>query len=172
MSRVPFGHRVVADEIPAGGRDFHLEADEADRRGLADALGIPEVESLSAEIRITPIRDRAYAVRGAISAVVVQTDVVTLDPVRQKVTEPIEMTLVQAEEAAAGNPRSNEPMDPEEPDFFPAGRIDLGAIAREHLALGLDPYPRAAGVEFEGYAESDAEESPFAALVGLKVKGG
>jgi hypothetical protein len=49
------------------------------------------------------------------------------------------------------------------------GRIDLGAIAAEHLALGLDPYPRAPGAEFADHIEDAAREtSPFAALGLLK----
>ena len=47
--------------------------------------------------------------------------------------------------------------------------IDMILVA-EHLALGLDLYPRAPGVEFADHIEDDpaADASPFAALRGLK----
>ena len=34
------------------------------------------------------------------------------------------------------------------PDPIVDGKIDLGALAAEFLALGLDPYPRKPGVAF------------------------
>ena len=51
-----------------------------------------------------------------------------------------------------------------------SGEIDLGAIAVEHLALGLDPYPRARGRRVPGHIEDEAgpADSPFAALERLK----
>jgi hypothetical protein len=58
---------------------------------------------------------------------------------------------------------------PDPPDPIIGGRIDLGALAAEFLSLGLDPYPRKPGVDFEA-PEGDApgEESPFAALGKLR----
>jgi hypothetical protein len=59
------------------------------------------------------------------------------------------------------------------PDLYRNGRIDLGVIVSEHLALGLDPYPRAAETEFAGHVEdgSTSDPSPFAALARLKGGG-
>ena len=37
----------------------------------------------------------------------------------------------------------------EPPDEIVNGKIDLGAVAAEFLALGLDPYPRKPGVDFD-----------------------
>jgi hypothetical protein len=36
---------VVADDIPPEGRRFHIEANEVERRGLAESLGIPGLSS-------------------------------------------------------------------------------------------------------------------------------
>lgn len=47
------------------------------------------------------------------------------------------------------------------------GRIDLGALTAEFLALGLDPYPRKPGVDFEPVA-SGPESGPFDALRRLR----
>jgi uncharacterized metal-binding protein YceD (DUF177 family) len=59
------------------------------------------------------------------------------------------------------------------PDPIIAGRIDLGALVTEFLALSLDPYPRKPGVEFEDAPtapDDRLEESPFAKLAALKDK--
>ena len=91
--------------------------------------------------------------RGTLTASVVQTDVVTLEPVRQEVSEAIDLTLVPAEDdslaRSEGRSRS-EVEDADERDVYRGGRIDLGAIVLEHLALGLDPYPRSPGVGVSG----------------------
>ena len=54
--------------------------------------------------------------------------------------------------------------DEDEPDPIVDGRIDIGALAAEFFALGLDPYPRKAGVAFERPAEPEGEATPFSAL--------
>lgn len=177
MSTEGFSHSVVVRDVPADGRNYLVEANEEERRRVAEALGIPEVKSLRAEIEVRPVRGRAYSVRGLLNAVVVQTDVVTLELLTQAMEEPIDVTLVPANEATA-KPNAREILvDAEEadgPDVFHKGRIDLGLIAAEHLALGLDPYPKAPDAAFSGYIEDDpaSDASPFALLAGLNQPGG
>ena len=53
----------------------------------------------------------------------------------------------------------------DEPDPLIDGRIDLGELAAEFVALGLDPYPRKPGVEFEAPERTETKRtSPFASL--------
>ena len=54
--------------------------------------------------------------------------------------------------------------DEDEPDPIIDGKIDLGALAAEFFALGLDPYPRKPGATFEESTESEPADSPFSAL--------
>jgi len=174
MKTPPFSHQVLAGDIPAEGRGYRLQADDEERRLLAEALGIPEVVSLAAEVEVRPVRGRAFSVRGSLAAAVVQTDVVTLEPVAQDVAEVIDVTLMPA---ASVVPRSRQKeilvdaVEADPPDVYHNGRIDLGVIVTEHLALGLDPYPRGPGVDFPGHVEDDAKEpSPFAVLAKLKPR--
>ena len=60
--------------------------------------------------------------------------------------------------------------DEDEPDPIIEGKIDVGALAAEFFALGLDPYPRKPGVEFVALAESPPADSPFAALAAKPAK--
>ena len=176
MKAEPFSFSVPIRDIPREGRHFRLEADEEQRGGLAAALGIPGIDELRAELHVRPALGGAFRVRGAMNATVVQTDVVSLDPIRQEVAEEIDVTLMQAEDAAPGRRPDKDLVDAAEvdgPDLFHHGRIDLGVIVREHLALGLDPYPKAPGSDFPGHIEDDpsADPSPFAALAALKTRG-
>jgi uncharacterized metal-binding protein YceD (DUF177 family) len=166
----PFSHVVRVDRVPSRGAHVRIEANESERRAVAEALGIASVSVLSAELDVNPLAGGNVAVKGALSASVVQTDVVTIEPVAQDVAEEIDVTLAPGDESHRRIRRQPEPEPAEDRDVFHNGEIDLGAIAVEHLALGLDPYPRAPGVEFSGHVEDDsaATPSPFAALSRLK----
>jgi uncharacterized protein len=173
MTAERFSHRVSVRQIPETGRHFKLEADAGERQAVAEALGIVEVEELVAELDLRPIGSDSFAVTGTLAATVVQTDVVTLEPVRQHIEEAIDLTLVPAESGSPSRRRTDDSEPGDElgdRDVYQGGQIDLGPIVFEHLALGLDPYPRSPGVEFSGHVEDKQEkpDSPFAALANLK----
>jgi hypothetical protein len=170
MSAAPFSHWVAVDAIPEAGRHVHFEAGETERRALAAALDIVGIVELTANMHVARGPQGAVTVRGTVRGTVVQTDVVTLEPVTQQVAEPVDVTLLPGDRPRAEQRGPAGAPEVEAPDAYQGGRIDLGAIAGEHLALSLDPYPRAAGVEFQQHIEdqdSDAA-SPFAALARLK----
>ena len=100
-----------------------------------------------------------------------QTCVVTLEPFEAEVAEPVELRFADLPEAAldGGEPRVVEVAEEDAPDPIVSGRIDLGALTAEFLALGLDPYPRKPGVAFD--APGETRESPFAALGRLRPGG-
>ena len=169
----PLSIFLPVQQVPAGGKHVRVAADETQRHAIAEALQIEGVDALTAELVVKPVGAEAYSARGELVASVVQTDVVTLDPIRQEVTEPIDLTLVpEATDSARGKLAAplieNEETD--ERDVYRNGRIDIGAIVFEHLALALDPYPRAANTEFSGHIEDDPATAPsaFAALAALK----
>jgi hypothetical protein len=168
MSDASFSRLIAVDRIPSRGKHFRLEADEEERRAVAATLGIVEVRSLAAELDVSPLGADAFSVRGKVAASVVQTDVVTLEPLAQKVEEDIDVTLVPSAEPLGG--RKEDVSEVAGRDVYRGGQIDLGAIAVEHLALGLDPYPRGPGVEFAAHIEDDpaAGGSPFSVLARLK----
>ena len=176
MTAEPLSYPVLVADVPAGGRRYHFDADAQSLSQLAEMLGIPAVPALRAEFEVRPAHGGAFRVRGKVVGSVVQTDVVTLEPVEQAVDEEVDLTLVSAQDAGGGRRRAREELvdaaEPDGPDLFHDDRIDLGIIAREHLALGLDPYPRAPDSDFSGYIEDDTPlPSPFAALKSLKERG-
>ena len=154
----PFAFAVPLGQIPPRGKHFRIAPDESARRAMAEALGIVEVAELSGELEVRPMGAEAFSVRGTLTATVVQTDVVTLEPVRQEVSEAIDLTLLPADDAVRGAAarRSRSRDDSDDRDVYRGGNIDLGAIVVEHLALGLDPYPRSPDVEFPGHIEDDS----------------
>jgi uncharacterized metal-binding protein YceD (DUF177 family) len=153
-----------------------LVAGPIQRDQLARAADLPDVLSASASFDLTPLAGDCVQVTGRVTARVVQTCVVTLDPVENEIDEPVDIMFapasqipVQAKIATKDEGDDAELPDPPEPILN--GVIDLGALAAEYLLLGLDPYPRKPGAEFDPPKEEiDPDEHPFAALKALKAE--
>lgn len=172
MAKVPLSHTVRVRDIPAGGKTFKMRADTDELAALAEGLGIPAVERLEAELEVLPVGSDGLRVRGRVDGDVVQTCIVTLDPIRQSVHENLDVTFLPEQPSSESGARTVllDPADDEELDFFSGGRLDLGPIVREHLALGLDPYPRKPDTDFQPHIEDDTSDrvSPFEGLRKLK----
>jgi uncharacterized metal-binding protein YceD (DUF177 family) len=169
---VPFSLTVAVRDIGRKGRTVKLQADASERTALADVLGVEAIERLGGEFDLSMVSGSAVHLRGRFEADVVQNCVISLEPVRQHIDEPVSVTLLPAENAQGRRDASVlvDPMDEEDRDTYSNDSIDLGMIVSEQLALHLDPYPRAPGVEFDAAANAEAGErdSPFAALERLK----
>ena len=145
-----------------------VEATPEERAAIADALDLVAVDSLTAEISLRPWKKEGVRVTGVVKAAVVQSCIVTLEPVPSTVDETFELRLhpdAVLSTTIDVDPEAEDPPEPLETDT-----VDVGAIALEHFALGLDPYPRAPGAVFEAEEDEpeDEEPSPFAVLEALK----
>lgn len=164
---------VRIDRLPAGGRSLTVEASEAERAAIAEAMQILSVEQFSATLSIVPLRGGLRA-QGHIKARVTQASVVSFEPVAETVEEDVDRVFLPApREAQAPAPGAEIYIDLENddfPDHIDGPEVDLSALLLETLALALDPYPRLPGESLEGLgiSVSDAEESPFAKLARLK----
>lgn len=155
----PLSRWVAVHDLPSNGLDVTVEATPEERQALARDFGLPAVHSLTASFHLSG-SERGVEVTGGIEAELEQTCVVTLEPFTTRLREPVEVGY-----AAPGTPV---PDGDDPPDEIVGGRIDLGALTTEFMALGLDPYPRKPGVDF-AYRASEAEaDTPFAALGKLR----
>lgn len=162
---------VGIDDLPPDGRDYAFAAGESERVAIAQALGLVAVPRLDVRFHVRRIAADGLHVTGTVSATVTQNCVVTLDPVENEVDEAVDVSFspsADTEPDDADADIETDPEAPDPPDALVNGRIDLAAIAVEFLQLGLDPYPRKPGVEFEPPAEGDQAESPFSVLASLK----
>jgi uncharacterized metal-binding protein YceD (DUF177 family) len=169
-----FSHVVELDRVGPKGLLVKLDTDEAARKALAAQMRITAVLAFRAEVKVTPDAGLKgqYRVTGELDAEVVQSCIVSLEPVQQMVSATFERLYAPAESLKpAADPGEDEAewLDPdaEDPaDPITDGRIDLGAVAAEELALALDPYPRKADaglpVGYKPDAEAAAKVSPFA----------
>lgn len=149
------------------GQHFDLVAEERARAGIARLAGLRDVSRLVASFDVTRQGEGGLHVAGRVSATVGQSCVVTLDPVENEVEEDVDLVFLPG--ALAPQRSGGEVEMREGPEPLIDGRVDLGAIATEFLILGLDPYPRRPGAQFEALAGAgDAAANPFAALAKLK----
>jgi uncharacterized metal-binding protein YceD (DUF177 family) len=172
----PFNVEDIRDD---GKSTLEIEASEAERIALAQAYGLPAIAALKARYFLVK-RGKCVFVTGEIRTVLTQVCVVTLEPFESEIVEPVEIEyapesfVAEAWErlAAAEAANPNAPVQ-EPPDVIVDGKIDLGALTAEALALALDPYPKKPGVAFvDVMPPEDMSESPFAALARLKGEGG
>jgi hypothetical protein len=168
----PFRRVVRVDALPEDGQTLTIEADASEREALATLYEVPAIAVLTATLRLERAGHGGARVSGAVHAELTQICVVSLEPFAATVDEDIDVRFAPRPQAESvhGQREVVSFADEDEPDPIIEGKIDLGALAAEFVALGLDPYPRKPGVEFVPPAELAPRPSPFAALAAKPVK--
>ena len=165
-------HREVDTRVlPAKGYAELIEASADERASLARFVGVDRIDSLTADVIVAPWGGDGVRVTGTIDAVVEQSCVVTLEPVRSEISERIDgLYLPTGSPLAPVGPDGEIMVDAEgddPPEMFDPPMLDVGAVVTEFLSLAIDPYPRAADARLPSEATNE-RESPFAALAALK----
>jgi uncharacterized metal-binding protein YceD (DUF177 family) len=164
----PLSRLVDVSNVPPRGLDVRVEATDEECAALARDFKLPAIGALSAEYHITASAKGVH-VAGRVRAALTQICVVTLDPFDSTVEEQVEVDFAESAGMPAEPPTEMHEYEP--PDEIVNGQVDLGALTAEFLALGLDPYPRKPGVDFNFEDGSAKPDSPFAALGRLKGEG-
>lgn len=121
-------------------QDYALAASEPVRAALAKRFGLEAIDRLEGNLAV--VRDGAGArATGRLVADVVQSCVVSGEPVPANVDEAIDLHFEPLDEAGDELELEADALDvmPVEGDA-----IDLGEALAQALAVALDPYPRAA----------------------------
>ncbi|KAA0597201.1 uncharacterized metal-binding protein YceD (DUF177 family) [Azospirillum lipoferum] len=182
-----FSRVVHADTVRRADVTETIEATEAERRALAERLELESIGSLTATVKLRAVRGgQMIRVSGQLEADVVQTCVVTLEPVPAHVSERFEALFAppsMIEDPGLEVDFDASLSDEDIPEPMENNRIDIGELTAQHLSLGLDPYPHAEGAEFEDHREHEDGETgeeeaagepekpnPFAVLQQLKSR--
>lgn len=166
-----FSRIIAVDELgEEDERDVAVSADAAERAALAARLGLVSLDRFEARVHVTGLPAGAVAVHVAFEADVVQTCVVTLDPVAGAVAETFDLVFEPvdagagraAPDGAAADRAEVEvmPDDEEPPEPMIGRRFDIGVHLAEYLALAIDPYPRKEGISLEEMPEFEAVLAP------------
>ncbi len=173
MTIAEFSRPFQVERLGREVKIFDLEANAAERAALAGRFRILSIDSLVARVQLSLVGGVGLVrLKGYFAADVVQACVLSLEPVPAHLEEDFELTY-STEAAPAGDEVVVELDDEEPPEPIVDGVIDLGEAVAEHLALALDPFPRAPGARFDEPAEvptDNERSSPFAGLAAFKKK--
>ncbi len=156
--------------------DFDLSPGAEDRTKIAEDLDFQGIRKLRFEGKLVPDGKSDWVLTARLGATIIQSCVVTLDPV----TTRIDTDIRRAYRADFKDPdTANEVEMPEDDteEALPA-TLNLADVMIEALSIAAPDFPRADGVELEnttfaapGVAPlSDDDVKPFAGLQALKEK--
>ena len=188
VSAGPFARPLNVHDVPREGLQRTITATEQECAAIAQAVDLPAVGRVAADLTIKPRAGGLMDVTGLLRAAITQVCVVSLEPFESAVEQQIDLTFAPAvapdeyrppkrrdRDAAPapvrptvvpGNDDQQDPADPIIDDT-----IDLGAVALEFLVLACDIYPRKPDVHFTDAVIGDNDEpepSAFAMLQRLK----
>lgn len=168
-SATEFARPVELSRLSHGEQRFEISANAAERAALASRFGLIGVDKLEAAVRLGRIAGGLVRLEAELDADVVQTCVVTLDPVRNHVAEGF--TVLYGEGAEAREVTLDGEAETIEP--IVGGMIDIGEAVAQQLSLALDPFPHKPGVgtvNVSAGAEAPPPDSPFKVLARLRNK--
>ena len=172
-------HKISVNRLPQRGMPVRLEPNETERAELARDHGLVAVNSFSAELTVAKWRSDGVKVTGKLSADIVQTCSITLEPIDAHVENDIDAVFVPEHsklarmETDANGEILLDAEGPDGPETFAGDQLDVGQVTEEFFELGIDPYPKKPGAELPPVADADREPakvSPFAKLASLKQK--
>jgi hypothetical protein len=169
----------LTTDIPGRGLDAHRKATPEECAHLARTIDIPAVERLEVRYHIKPLSGRKsgghYRLEGTLKADVVQSCIITLDPVRTAIEDRMEVEFRAETGPEPQGKLGDELIVLEVTEYEPLehGRLDVGRIITETLAAALPSFPRAPGAALEQHEAGPTQPgptTPFAALAGWKPK--
>ncbi len=177
----PLEHiEVDVTRLPTKGRRIKFVATDQELAAIGQHFDLASIESLEAELLVTPWRRVGVEVSGSISAKYSQSCVVSFEPIHQNIREDVLLRYVP-EGSPLAKPELDSSgeivIDPEGedlPEEISGSTIDISESILEVLALAIDPFPRAADATMpDKYAPDvnvdEPPKSPFAVLEKLKT---
>ena len=174
VTQAEFNRVIDRASLGEAGETFHYVANDAERASIANWLSLIVLDRLEATVEAIPTDDGGVRLHAEFEADVVQSCVITLEPLSTRLQEAFEILYVleipRQISARTGESTVDVALDVEEPELLVGNIIDAGAAIAEHLVLALDPYPRKSGAALETKNEgAEGAEHPFAALQRLKA---
>ncbi len=179
MSAAPklleFSRVVSVEGLDRAGLELEIEADPRECAALARRFDLDALEKLVALARLTPRADREVRLVVTFDADVVQSCVVTLEPVAIRLSERFEVVFAPSVEDVQEDEVVIDVEAEDPPELLVEGRIDVGEMVAQHLAMAIEPYPRAPSAETGDLLSGEADSGeaapstgPFGGLARLK----
>ncbi len=147
---------------------FEIEANGAECAALARLFGARAVRKLRFTGRLLPLDGEGWRLEADLGATVIQSCVITLDPVTTRIDTAVRRRFVPGTQ----HDEEDDEMEPLAPV------LDLAGVAIEAVSLDLPDYPRAedAALDQKDFAGpgvepmTDEDVKPFAGLKALRDK--
>ena len=156
------GRVVDLDRMGPAGTALDIVASDSERAALAKRFGFVALPAFSARVTVDRRLGGLIAVEGRLRGRIVQSCILTLDPVTQELDEAFRLTfkpdLSEEHDPESGEALVNPQADAPEPLAGP--HLDVGEIVAEQLSLAADPYPRRPGVKLEDVLRQSAPDGP------------
>ncbi len=167
---------IVKDLKDNGNNNFSLVPQKQDLNQSAAFLGILEIKKVRFEGRVSAAGKKDWQLQGNLGATVVQSCVVTAQPVMTRIDTTVSRLYSNALEEHDESAETE--FDGDDESELLESTIDLDALMQEVIALELPDYPRIEGAELGEAVYSapgttplrNQELKPFASLASLKDK--
>ncbi len=170
----PVSFPVNILRLPQKGMPVRILASPEQAAELAKVHGLLSVVQFRAELLVETWKRDGVRVTGFVESEIMQACIVTLESLDARIREEVD-TLFVREGSKLARPAVDQHgeilLDAEgddSPETFSGDTIDVGALAEEFFALGIDPYPRKLDAVLERVDPENRDASPFAKLLSLK----
>jgi uncharacterized metal-binding protein YceD (DUF177 family) len=157
---------------------IHIEAGPDELQDMQERWGLIGLGPVTADVEVSRWKRDGVRIKGHVRADIVQSCIVTLEPIESGIDERFEALFVPENSKLARYDTDEngemvfDPEGPDAPETFTGDTIDVGTVCEEFIVLAIDPYPRKEGAKFETETENDIapeeKSSPFAKLEGWK----
>lgn len=173
ISNEEFEHLLEFEDVGDTPRTIKFSADENERARIAALFDIIELKSLTAELNYRRVGSGTIQIIGEYKAHVVQSCVVTLEPVQTLLGSSFERQYEVGEPTTELDEVDFEPDAEDPPEYLAEPRINLVDVVAEQLGLDIPPFPRNEGADLSslGYVpdeSADEKPNPFAILKTLR----
>jgi uncharacterized metal-binding protein YceD (DUF177 family) len=170
------------DRIGQGGSALEIVASESERQALARRFGFLSLPAFSARVTVDRRAGGQIVVEGRLKGRIVQSCILTLDPVVQDLDETFRLVFKQGldEERDLESGEAILSAQADAPEPLSGNMLDVGEIVAEQLSLLADSYPRKPGVKLEDVlpkprgrwpgGRPEQRRHPFAGLAALRDK--
>lgn len=159
---------IKPGSLGEAGQDFKGAATPEACQDIAKALDLPELKSFNWSLHARR-QNRGFHLSGHIAADLVQSCVVSLEPVCQSLREDVDQLFMPETPANHRRKPDDEPEDVEidldAPEPFSGTQADVGPFLVELLTVSIDPYPRAPGAGLDPAIAIETEAGPLAAAL-------
>ena len=163
---VPISYFFDLGDLSQAGSRIEIVANGDDLARLARWASVDTVRAFGARVELCRLSRTRFSLEAELEADIVQSCVVTLDPVVTHIARQVTRELhFSPRPRAVGGELTLSAGDEDVPEEIASLDYDLAAPLLEELLLAIDPYPRKEGVTFEPPVQpAETPESPFAVL--------